>query len=935
MKKTSQWREVDQTSPPACANVSLDSGVFIFHVDSFSRYANVSNQNQQLFNGTILLQIDNTASSSNDTTEYTEEDMVEEFEELELSGASKRVETDEDTDIFYLDDYPEPIMSFQTNTNATFIPRCAAGQITAIKLESIQKYGRNCTGTSNTLSKRQNNGNQTPDIKESLESTVETDSSSTTQPQFDFSFLAMEADTTTSGDTFLDSVIPTCIIMASMTAVTYMIILSILCTGAITHWPLLQMISLGFSALTFTVTFVLVTIHLEEQTQAGYYSGSVLFDFMDNNLAISVLFLLSTIITRFAEVQILLRLFRRPVESRVIIWIGSILNITYGVIWGMFIYFSTRANSYIDGQTDTSSSTDTSYYYSLTDSQEAVAVFAYLFKISMSILYCCCVCAYCIIMRNIAFRKELLIIALFSLVSIFLPIMLFFLDIANNNVNVDGSWVDFVDLVALLGSTVVLHEWLTRIEQLERKQQENSVLGKQLYLETDSTGERKMFRKTFGGGVDGAEFYLGNVAAATSTTATTTRSVATKLSSASLAQFFKEQHQHQMAEKMIQQQQKPQKQVKWKKSDGLISKKTRRWRCSSSRRGFPASRGQGSPELPSSLTSSAAGRKKSESSSTTTLAHESIGSPMSTLYRTEDPDEDRLESSNSASTPTHVMSQGSTSGPSPLAIRVDASDTGLKNVALRETPQENNALQQHGPQPRRWLWLPKWMSDFSSSSPAPLLPLHSLSPQTEETGTFSSGMYSGGRLSSVTPTTDSMPWWTHLFFWQHPMQRPDTSSSNQTTYSECDPPPAAAPVPQRQLSESQAQTLAQVQRQHMYSPMMTSSPESLAYRDAVLSLPALSGGPSPGPNPRPSSRSSPGPQLSLHYGPSPPSNHVSIVINQAGAGRFGHTSSPNGGGSTQRASLPSAKDPEESAQKEQVSRYYYPRKHGKNVSKKN
>lgn len=90
--------------------------------------------------------------------------------------------------------------------------------------------------------------------------------------------------------------------------------------------------------------FYLVTNNLTDQAGRGYFSGPELTENLDQNLASAILYLLSSIASRLSEIHVLLCVFKRPVESRVIFWIGLLLTLVHTVVWALFIYYTNSSN---------------------------------------------------------------------------------------------------------------------------------------------------------------------------------------------------------------------------------------------------------------------------------------------------------------------------------------------------------------------------------------------------------------------------------------------------------------------------------------------------------------------------------------------------------------------------------------------------------------
>lgn len=273
---------------------------------------------------------------------------------------------------------------------------------------------------------------------------------------------------------FYNSIIPTCIVLAAALAVVYVTLLVVL--SQYHKRPKYQLLTICITAATVTVVFVKVSNFLQNQARSGYYDGNELEEFLDNDNTINMLQPVTGFFLTMAQVQVLFRIVIRRKEKNMIFWIGLALAITQAVLWALSVVFGTFKN---DGN-------------NLSESQDAVVVFAYLFKIAICIMYAACIAYFGIVKYTIAYSPEVLLLAALSHAASLSPVILFILDILAEYI--DG-WADFADLMALMASSVIAWEWIDRVNAIERSIQAKSVLGRQYYEEDDTDRPSKKTAK--------------------------------------------------------------------------------------------------------------------------------------------------------------------------------------------------------------------------------------------------------------------------------------------------------------------------------------------------------------------------------------------------------------------------------------------------------
>lgn len=167
-----------------------------------------------------------------------------------------------------------------------------------------------------------------------------------------------------------------------------------------------------------------------------------------------------------AQVQTLIRLFPRHREKIVIKWAGFAL-IVLDTIFSILVHFLSPTTimspeSFLD----------------------AIPALSYLFQIVLSLLYASCVVYYSLSSRIRRFAyyhpkaPSNILIAILSLTAVLIPMIFFCLDIGQKDL---AAWGDYVRWVGAAAASVVVWEWVDRIERLEREERREGVLGREIF----------------------------------------------------------------------------------------------------------------------------------------------------------------------------------------------------------------------------------------------------------------------------------------------------------------------------------------------------------------------------------------------------------------------------------------------------------------------
>ena len=222
------------------------------------------------------------------------------------------------------------------------------------------------------------------------------------------------------------------------------------------------------AALTVAISLTLATADTfkiaERQYEDGFIDAMELRDQVVAGMEIKVSRVVSDVFLWLAQVQTLIRLFPRHKEKVIIKWVGFAL-ILLDILFSCLNSFGPYENSRRPAHFDT-----------------AIPALSYLFQLSLSMLYAAWVMYYAITKRRYAFYHSMMwnmsVISLVSIIAILTPVVFFITDIANYTI---AGWGDYFRWVGAAAASVIVWEWVERIEALEREERKDGILGREIY----------------------------------------------------------------------------------------------------------------------------------------------------------------------------------------------------------------------------------------------------------------------------------------------------------------------------------------------------------------------------------------------------------------------------------------------------------------------
>lgn len=168
---------------------------------------------------------------------------------------------------------------------------------------------------------------------------------------------------------------------------------------------------------------------------------------------------ISTLTLQLSQVFIVMRIFERNREKRIILLCGIVLAITTSVLWvtpQLVTVVRQKKNNW-----------------------DILPVFVYLFRIAIEVLYTCFIISHVLSQRKVWSKSiQMIFLTFLTVLSVFLLPAFFLADVTN-------AWIaEFGELftdVCYISSTFLPWEWLERMAVLQRTERAQSVLGRPIF----------------------------------------------------------------------------------------------------------------------------------------------------------------------------------------------------------------------------------------------------------------------------------------------------------------------------------------------------------------------------------------------------------------------------------------------------------------------
>jgi len=227
--------------------------------------------------------------------------------------------------------------------------------------------------------------------------------------------------------------------------------------------PLLQKVAALTAAIGMTIATADMFKYARRQYLNGFMDAVAMGVAIESRTGFKAIRIVSYIFLWLAMVQTLIRLFPRHKEKVLIKWIGFafiVLDATFSSL-----------NSFVGNPLGLPKKF-----------RSAIPMLSRAFQLALGILYSAWVIYYAIVKRRFGFYHSnmwnISLVAILSLVALFTPLVFFVTDISNETVAAWGSYFRWVGMAA---ASVIVWEWVERIEALEREEKKDGILGREIF----------------------------------------------------------------------------------------------------------------------------------------------------------------------------------------------------------------------------------------------------------------------------------------------------------------------------------------------------------------------------------------------------------------------------------------------------------------------
>ena len=266
-------------------------------------------------------------------------------------------------------------------------------------------------------------------------------------------------------DPFFASITPQTFALAGATiaAAILLILLFLSRTGK----PLVQKLATLSVTVSLVIYMVVSVDILQDQYVQGRYDADALRK-VNQDLVCKVFGYIANFAIYVAQVQTLMRIFPRKRDKVIIKWTGTGLIVLTMIFSALFQFLQPKAPA------RNQQSTAWQIFVQI------LPPLNYLFSIALSFIYAVCVFYFGITHRRVAFTIPAgFILATLSVVCITVPIIFFCLDIWAKFV---VGWGQYILAIASIGSTVIVWEWIDRVDESESKRiGKNAILGRRIF----------------------------------------------------------------------------------------------------------------------------------------------------------------------------------------------------------------------------------------------------------------------------------------------------------------------------------------------------------------------------------------------------------------------------------------------------------------------
>lgn len=256
---------------------------------------------------------------------------------------------------------------------------------------------------------------------------------------------------------FVYSVVPIVYSIAILAVVTWFLTIFVLTNYTIKPSMLLQLLTI-LSSVYMLITVIKSIVVLHNQQRQGYLHGDAVLQAVNDTLYLSIIDLIVVLSLLILQVQVVMRLFQRQSDKRLIFYVGTSAATISQTLWGITKFHNFHEDA---------------------EAGKIIPALTYLIRIAMGMCYAAIFTAFLLIkVKQIIANRHIWLISLLTLVFIYAPVAFFIADVSN-------AWVyalsEIFSVVTYVVCVVIPWEWCNKYNVIRRMMEKEGVLGRRFY----------------------------------------------------------------------------------------------------------------------------------------------------------------------------------------------------------------------------------------------------------------------------------------------------------------------------------------------------------------------------------------------------------------------------------------------------------------------
>ncbi|SGZ56783.1 CIC11C00000000560 [Sungouiella intermedia] len=256
---------------------------------------------------------------------------------------------------------------------------------------------------------------------------------------------------------FIFSVVPIIYSISISAVVTWFLTIFVLANYTIKPSLLLKASTLML-LIYMLITVIGSIIVLHGQQRQGYLHGAALLDHINQQVYLNVIDMLVVFLLQVNQVQVVMRLFSRQSDKRLIFLVGLVASLASQTLWSITKFHNFDNDDEVG---------------------KILPAFTYLIRIAMSISYAALFTAFLLTkVRTLFAHKGIWPISLLTLVFIYAPVAFFIADVSS-------AWVyelsEIFSVVTYVVCVVIPWEWCNKYNIIRKMIEKEGVLGRRFH----------------------------------------------------------------------------------------------------------------------------------------------------------------------------------------------------------------------------------------------------------------------------------------------------------------------------------------------------------------------------------------------------------------------------------------------------------------------